>query len=267
MVTALLPRRSLLARPDRRGRLRPVAANLDWILVVTAADAPPDPGLLDRYLVAARAQGIRAALVVNKIDRLPSEQRCDLEARFAVYRAIGYPVIYTSASTGEGIDALRELIADGTGILVGQSGVGKSSLVKALLPDLDIRIAAVDATGHGRHTTTTSRLYHLPGGGELVDSPGVRDFALWHLDPRDLERGFVEFAPYVGQCRFSNCRHDREPGCAVAAAAERGEISPRRLASYRRLLHRIQGQGSEVVGRSRAEPARQEGSDEPDAGC
>lgn len=232
VVTALLPRRNLLERLDPRGQVRPVAANIDQVVLVTALRPAPRWSLVDRYLVAVEALRARGVVVLNKADLEPPAE-ADIPERVALYGGLGYPVLRTSVVTGLGLDGLRAQLRDVTSILVGQSGVGKSSLIQALLPHEDLRIGEIsDTTGEGRHTTTASTLYHLPGGGDLIDSPGVRDFTPPPLPPADLAQGFVEFRPYLGKCRFHNCVHDREPGCAIKAAVEAGEISERRYRSY-----------------------------------
>ncbi len=230
------PRATVLERSDGDNRTRPLAANLDRIAVVAAAQPLPDPYLIDKYTVAAELVGVQPLLVVNKSDLLDAARQAQLQERLAGFDAIGYRVLYTSARQGTGMAELREALAGHTGILVGQSGVGKSSLIKQLLPDLDIAIGRLsEASGQGRHTTTVTTLYEVPGDGRLIDSPGVRDFHLGRVAAAELERGFREFRGYPGQCRFHNCRHLREPGCAVAAAAAHGRINPRRLDSYRQL--------------------------------
>ncbi len=236
VVIALEERRSLLSRPDYSGRPRPIAANLDRLVVVVAPQPPPQVSQIDSYLVAGATIGIEPLVVVNKIDLLDATGIAEWETRLATYRRIGYPLLFASTRTAHGLDALRACLKGRTSILVGQSGVGKSSLIKALLPDLAIRIQALSAaTGLGTHATSTATLYHLPDGGDLIDSPGVHSFTLGTLDPAVLEQGFVEFAPYLGQCRFSDCSHTVEPGCALLAAMERGDIDPRRLQSYHQL--------------------------------
>jgi len=236
VVSAVLQRRSLLTRPDYSGRPKPVAANLDLVAVVVASRPELNEFLIDRYLVAIATIGVDSLVVVNKTDLLAVDELAALETRLSTYWRIGYPLLFASARLDHGLDTLRARLKDHTSILVGQSGVGKSSLVKALLPDLEIRIQALSiATGQGTHTTTSSTLYHLPDGGDLIDSPGVRSFELGDLPPDDLERGFVEFSPYLGRCRFSNCSHTVEPGCALLAAVTQGKIDSRRLQSYHQL--------------------------------
>ena len=236
VIVALDERRSLLARFDGNRRARPVAANLDTVAIVLAPEPAPSEELIDRYLVASAAIGVQALLVLNKLDLLDAPALAALTGRLEPYRRIGHPLLLTSSHTAHGLDELRAGLRDRVSLLVGQSGVGKSSLIKALLPDREIRIQALSRLdGHGVHTTTTSMLYHLPEGGDLIDTPGVRGFELGEIGPHDLDRGFPDLAPYLGRCRFTDCRHDVEPDCAVREAVTRGEIDPRRLESYRRL--------------------------------
>lgn len=239
VITRVLERSTTLVRPDRNGRIRPVAANLDQIVVVIASRPSFEYDMLDRYLAAAEIIGARPAIVVNKVDLLDTESRERLVNRLNGYARLGYPLLFTSTLTTDGLRDLHACLRDHTSILVGQSGVGKSSLVQALLPDEEVRTGPLSkVTGLGRHTTTVAMLYHLPDGGHLIDSPGVRDFSLWPVTPAELAQGFVEFRPWIGQCRFHDCRHNGEPGCAVAEAARRGDIDPRRLESYRDILAR-----------------------------
>jgi len=236
VVTAVAERRSLLTRPDYRGQPRPVAANLDAVAVVLAPFPEFSEALIDRYLTAIAAIGVQGLLVLNKVDLLDPPALAALTDRLEPYRRIGYPLLLASSHTAHGLDTLQTWLRGRTSLLAGQSGVGKSSLIKALLPDREIHIQALSAaTGLGAHTTSASTLYHLPGGGDLIDSPGVRSFELGEISPGNLDRGFPELAPYLGRCRFSDCRHDIEPDCALKAAVARGEVAPRRLDSYRQL--------------------------------
>jgi ribosome biogenesis GTPase / thiamine phosphate phosphatase len=229
VVTEILPRRNLLKRLDPRGQIRPVAANIDKVVLVCARRPLPQWPLVDRYLVAIEALEAAAVLVINKADLDEGAESRNV----ALYRRLGYPVIRTSVTTGQGLDELRGHLKDATSVLVGQSGVGKSSLIQALLPGEELRIGDLsEATGEGRHTTTAARLYHLPGGGHLIDSPGVRDFSPPPLEPDALAHGFVEFRPHLGHCRFHNCVHDQEPGCAIKAAVDSGQITKERYGSY-----------------------------------
>ncbi|GAB2715780.1 small ribosomal subunit biogenesis GTPase RsgA [Halomonas garicola] len=238
VVVAATERESVLSRPDPQGRLKPVAANVDQILIVFAVEPRPHANLIDRYLVAAEATSIAPVLVLNKVDLLPDDGG-ELGQLLERYRALGYPVVSTTTEQSAGLDALNRQLAGRTSVLVGQSGVGKSSLVGHLLPDESLRIGALsEETRKGTHTTTTARLYAMPGvdGGVLIDSPGIREFGLAHLDADTVTEGFVEFRPYLGHCRFRDCRHRAEPGCALLAAVEAGNIHPQRFASYRRIL-------------------------------
>jgi ribosome biogenesis GTPase / thiamine phosphate phosphatase len=231
-VIEVLPRRTALYRSNARGGVEPVLANLSRLLVVMAPLPPPDPFVSDRYLAAAESAGIAATPVLNKAELGVGEA---LRTQLEVYAAVGYECITVSAATGEGIEALLSACAGQVAALVGQSGVGKSSLIRRLAPDIEVEIGGLMRDEEGRHTTTVSRLYELTGGGRLIDSPGVRDFApaVDHLDPRHL--GFVEVARLAPGCRFLDCRHMREPGCAVRQAVESGSMDARRYESYRRL--------------------------------
>lgn len=241
VIEQVLPRDSVLTRPDHRGRPRALAANVDQLLIVIAPEPEPTAALIDRYLIAAELMPARPALILNKTDRLSAANRADIDALLAEFTALGIPAAGVNTREPGALQPLTELLATHTSILVGQSGVGKSSLINALLPEHDIRVGELsEASGQGRHTTSDTTLYHLPGGGELIDSPGVRDFHLWHIDKAELARGFREFRDYTGQCRFHNCRHLNEPGCAVQAAANAGAISARRLESYRQLYAQLE---------------------------
>lgn len=237
IIHELKPRNTLLARPDARGKQKIIAANIDQILIVCASHPELNEGLLDRYLVAATLTGINPVIVLNKTDLLDDKQRMHYRQRLSVYQQLDYPIIYTSAHEDEAFNHLNECLHAKTSILVGQSGVGKSSLLNRLLPDVNARIGEVsDATGKGRHTTTTARLYHLPDLGSLIDSPGIREFGLWNVSPEQLAQGFPEFVQRQDHCRFRDCKHRNEPGCAVLESVETGEVSTERHASYLRIL-------------------------------
>ena len=237
IIHELRPRRSLLARPDARGKQKIIAANIDQILIVCAPLPELNEGLLDRYLVAAALTEIKPVIVLNKTDLLDKKQRLHYQERLSIYQQLGYPIIYTSAHEDEAFNQLSERLREQTSILVGQSGVGKSSLLNRLLPEVNARIGEVsDATGKGRHTTTTARLYHLPDSGALIDSPGIREFGLWNVSPKQLAQGFPEFVKRKDECRFRDCQHRNEPGCAIFEGIENGEISASRHASYLRIL-------------------------------
>lgn len=237
VVVAVQPRDTALTRPAFDGRDKAIAANITQLVVVLAVEPEPTGYLLDQYLVAAQRASLEGLICLNKADLLDGSKRATFLQRFGHYERIGYPVIMVSAKTDHGLDPLLQRLNRQTSILVGQSGVGKSSLVNSLLPDQDVLEGSLsDATGLGRHTTSAATLYPLACGGELIDSPGVRSFRLGRLSHRELEQGFREFAPYLGHCRFHNCAHLAEPGCAIRKAVDDGEISPSRLDSYRHMV-------------------------------
>jgi ribosome biogenesis GTPase len=233
LITTLCDRRNELTRPNLRGKVEVLAANIDRLLVMAAPAPDPDWSVVDRYLCAAELIDASAAVIFNKAD-LPASESVDevLED----YKNIGYQAVRCSAKSGLNIDAVAGLLRDGVSIIVGQSGVGKSSLINRLLQDDRQRVAAIsDKSGEGRHTTVNSAMLQLPGGGAVIDSPGVRDYAP-ALRPEEVVVGYREIAAAGRACRFANCRHLREPGCAVKAAVENKTISKRRYDSYRHLL-------------------------------
>ena len=237
VIVAREARDTELRRPDKYGDLRSVAANINQVVIVIAPRPEPHGNLVDRYLVATENLGADAVILVNKVDLLEDPGNAAMmDELLAPYPALGYPVIHTGARSGA-TDELAPLLRDHTSILVGQSGVGKTTLVNALLPDADQRVGALsEERQKGRHTTTTSRLFPLPGGGTLVDSPGIREFGLWHMDRADVESGFREFHDVIGHCRFRDCAHNSEPGCALEEAIAAGRIHPNRVASYRHIV-------------------------------
>lgn len=237
VVVAGCERRSLLSRPDSRGQLRPIAANIDAMLVTFAPKPEPSPFLLDRYLVAADLHGIEPVILFNKSDLLDDSNRAGIEQLLHLYRCIGYPVLTVSAVTGDGLQPLTDFLRDKTAVIVGQSGVGKSSLIANLLPGITIATGELsEGSDKGKHTTTTARLYHLPNGGHLIDSPGIREFDLHHIPAEDVLSHFVDLRQYAYECRFRDCRHQQEPGCALLAAEADGRVFPQRLASYRHIV-------------------------------
>jgi ribosome biogenesis GTPase / thiamine phosphate phosphatase len=235
-ISGIQPRRSVLARRAAGPVLRRhvLIANIDQVLVVFAAATPdPNPAMLDRFLVVAEDDDLHAEIVVNKIDLAPIEET---HALFEPYQKAGYTVHYTSTKTGQGLDELRLALEGKESVLVGPSGVGKSSLLNALYPGLDLRVGQVsEAYGTGRHTTVGGQLITLPGGATVADTAGLRELGLWMIPPQDLPHCFPEFRQYEGRCRFSDCAHVAEPGCAVRAAVEAGDIDPRRYESYVKL--------------------------------
>lgn len=236
VVTKILPRRNVLERPDFRGKPRAIAANIDLLVVVTSWQPAPVWEMLDRYLIAARRLQTDVLIVMNKADLRASHASAEAEACLEEYQQVGYPVLHISADQQQGVDTILDAIQGHTAIVVGQSGVGKSSIAAQLLPHENIRVGDIAETGEGRHTTTSATLYRLPSGGSLIDSPGVRDFGLSGLDFATLQAGFPEFSPFLGECRFNNCTHNHEPGCAIKTAAQEGRLPARRFARYLGLL-------------------------------
>ncbi|GJM08937.1 MAG: putative ribosome biogenesis GTPase RsgA [Lysobacteraceae bacterium] len=234
VISKVHKRRNAFARADRHGRKRWVAANLDGICIVVAPHPEPTRDLLNRYLVACENLSIEPIIVCNKMDLA-----ADMEHWVALrerYQALGYAVAFTEA-TGGNATQFEQQLTQGVHILVGQSGVGKTALLNQLIPDLDLQTGRVsEATGKGTHTTTATTLYKRPAGGALIDSPGVWEFGIWKMSPEEVAHGFREFRQLLGQCRFHNCQHLHEPDCAVAAAADAGQIETERLASYRRIV-------------------------------
>ena len=231
VVEAVAPRSTLLYRSDR-ARSKLIAANVTQVVVVVAPVPPFREDLVNRCLAAAEHGGMAALVALNKSD-LP-QAAATLEG-LGSYRPLGYRVLAFSARLDP--SPLSPLLRGHASVLVGQSGVGKSTIVKALVPAAAVRIAEISAAlDAGRHTTTHARLYHLDGESDLIDSPGMQEFGLHHVGLDALEHAFVELRPWLGLCRFRDCRHLSEPGCAIRAACERGEIGERRLESYRRLV-------------------------------
>lgn len=235
-VTRILPRLNVLERPDFRGKPRAIAANIDLLVVVVSWQPAPVWEMIDRYLIAARRLPADVLLVVNKSDLRVSHAATEDELCLQEYLQAGMKILHVSAEQQEGIEDIASAISGHTAIVVGQSGVGKSSIAAQLLPDKEIKIGMIADTGEGRHTTTSATLYRLPSGGALIDSPGVRDFGLLGLDFAALEKGFPEFSPFLGECRFHNCTHNHEPGCAIKAAVTAGNIPARRFSRYLGLL-------------------------------
>ncbi len=230
LITEILPRGNQLSRPNLRGNIEILAANVELLLVVAAAAPEPDWFIVDRYLAAAASMGANAAVIFNKTDIAAAD------ANFDDYAKIGYDTITCSALSGENTAAIQALLGQQTAIIVGQSGVGKSSIINALLGDNSLRTAEIsEKTQEGKHTTVNSEMLEIPGGARIIDSPGVRDYAPALGDLGQVLQGFREMESAGQGCRFANCRHLREPGCAVKAGVESGEISARRYESYRRL--------------------------------
>lgn len=234
-VLAILARDNLLQRVDGFGQVRAVAANISQLLVCLAVTPEPNLFLLDQYLLSAAQQDVEACILLNKIDLLT-----DVEDPFelaSIYRPLGYRLLYTSVKTGQGMDEFMALLGDQVSVLSGVSGVGKSSLTQRLLPGTKIKIADIsEANEEGRHTTRTSRLYHLPTGGDLIDTPGIRGFNPFIDSDRPIAHGFREIMQFAAHCRFHNCLHLNEPDCAVTEALARGQIAKSRYLNYVKML-------------------------------
>ncbi len=230
-------RKTVLTRPDFYDGVKPIAANIDQIIIVSSIVPTLSPGIIDRYLVACEDVQIQPVIVINKVELLDAEDRELVIDTLAIYHEIGYTVLLTSCVTGEGIADLAELLTDKISVFVGQSGVGKSSLVNELLPEADEVIGDIShSSGLGTHTTTTAKLLHFTQGGDLIDSPGVREFSLWHLPEEQITRGFIEFRDYLGGCKFRDCKHGDDPGCLIRAAVIAGDIDETRYESYHKII-------------------------------
>ena len=235
LITSILPRDNELTRPDSRGRTEVLAANLSAVVVMAAVEPSPDWFVVDRYIAAAENMGAQSIVVFNKADLASSS--ADTDEVLREYAGCGYPVVKCSARTGNGIEELATLLATQTAIIVGQSGVGKSSVINFLIRDAGQRTAELSTSrGEGRHTTVSSVMLELPDGGVVIDSPGVRDYAPAIESADEVVQGFREINRTGSDCRFADCRHLREPDCAVKAAVDDGRISARRYESYKRLM-------------------------------
>ncbi len=236
-IEEILPRHSLLERPNKGNRTRPVAANIDQIFVVFATEPFCDFLLIDQYLAICENRNINALLIYNKADLATSE---NIEQELATYLSLGYTLFRVSAIENAGMDILELALRNKISIFTGQSGVGKSSLTNTLIPDKELKTNTVSAiTKHGRHTTTAATLYHLPHGGDLIDSPGVAIFGLAGLSEQQLAQGYREFQPYIEQCKFNDCRHVKDKGCAVRNAVEEGTISRVRYQRFLKLREKM----------------------------
>ena len=230
VVTALLERDNLLRRSQKV-----IAANIDQLWLVVAIEPHYQFELIDRYLVVAENAGLPINIVVNKIEL--SQKMDQIKYDFSMYESAGYSVHYLSVEEQTNIAELKALLNDKTHIFLGQSGVGKSSLINELIPDLNLRVNEISTKSKlGKHTTTNTTLYHIPSGGDLIDSPGIREFQLDDLTDKEILSGFREFKPFIGQCKFRNCAHINEPNCAIKQAVESGEIHIQRYQNYLNLI-------------------------------
>ncbi|HEV8334605.1 MAG TPA: ribosome small subunit-dependent GTPase A [Steroidobacteraceae bacterium] len=240
-VVTVDPRRTSFARTDSRGRTEPLAANLSLLAVLVAPEPAPDPYIADRYLAGAALAGIAGIVVVNKSE-LPSAGTAEFQALLREYEAAGCEVMRLSARNADSIAPLKARLAGAVAMLVGQSGMGKSTLTNALVPEsLRPTRTISESTGEGRHTTVSTALFRIPGGGELIDSPGVRDYAPPPVEDANVQVGWPEILALAPQCRFNNCLHLREPGCAVTQAVAANLLPPRRYESYKRLINIMRG--------------------------
>jgi len=236
LIVEIAARDNQLTRPNARGQVEVLAANLDYLVVVAAAKPKADWFIVDRYLCAAEIMGIPAAVVYNKTD-IDADMNA-VGAELTNYDSIGYDTVRCSATTGDGMDSMQQLLKERCAIIVGQSGVGKSSIINQLLDDSSQRTSAISGkTGEGRHTTVNSVMIALPEGGSVIDSPGVRDYAPALESSAVAAGGFREIDAAAQHCRFANCRHLREPGCSVKKGLDDGTISARRYESYKRIVN------------------------------
>ncbi|KPJ95189.1 MAG: hypothetical protein AMJ53_03340 [Gammaproteobacteria bacterium SG8_11] len=241
VIVALEARRTLLARPGYHQQIKPIAANIDQILVVIAPQPAIDEDLINRYLIAATLTQITPVIVLNKVDLLSPKELDANEHRLHLYVELGYEIIHASTHEKQGLRQLQDKLHNRTSIFVGQSGVGKSSLIKAILPGITVRIGELShASGLGKHTTTVSTLYPLPQGGAIIDSPGIREFGLGQFEAAQIAQGFVEFQRLIPQCKFNDCSHHAEPGCAVRQAVDVGTVHKSRYDSFLRIVNAAQ---------------------------
>ena len=231
IVEAIKERSSELCRPDSYGKMKLVGSNITRAIIVIAPEPEAHGSLIDRYIVVAEYLGLDVLLLVNKCDLL-SEDNPTLDL-LKKYQKLGYHSLAISSKNDIGMPPLKQTLSEGCSIFVGQSGVGKSSIIQTLLPAEEIKVGELsDVARQGRHTTTHARLYHFPDGGDCIDSPGIREFGLWHLSPDDVLHGFSEFRPFIGQCKYRNCTHINDAHCAIAKAVESGDITQERYKSF-----------------------------------
>lgn len=237
VIVSCLERRNELSRPDSFGKTKTIAANVEQMFIIIAPQPPAHMNLIDRYLVIAETTDIQPTIILNKTDLLDEANKEELDQLLTLYSTLRYDTLQVSVKTGAGLAALKAQASDKTNIFVGQSGVGKSSIIQALLPHETIKIGKLShAMSKGKHTTTNAQLYHFPEGGDCIDSPGIRELGLWHLQADEVAAGFREFQDYLNQCQFRNCRHCSEPGCALRAAVQEGHITAARMESYQQII-------------------------------
>jgi len=257
IVNAVKDRRSLLARPDAYGNKKIIAANIDQILIINAPSSTDldtstnsqiyprlNTGLIDRYLITAENNHIQAIIVINKIDLLSDKELDEIKSNLNIYKKLGYTIVYSSVLEHPQLPELNQILSNKNSIFVGQSGVGKSSLLNFLLPEAQAKTAAVSiANSKGRHTTSAAQLYHLEKAeiedATLIDSPGIREFGLWDISKEDVSSGFKEIKEFSQNCRFRDCKHEKEPNCAILKAIDDKLISTSRYYSYQKIINSI----------------------------
>ncbi|WP_420885579.1 small ribosomal subunit biogenesis GTPase RsgA [Candidatus Profftia tarda] len=239
VIEAVHERQSVLMQSDCDAASRPMAANINQIVIVLSIFPRLSLDLIDKYLVACETIKIEPLIVLNKIDLIGDRPSDLIEEAIDIYRRIGYRILILSSNTKQGITALKNELAERISIFIGQSGVGKSTLINSIIPGFPHPIIIGSGSQYsslGTHTTTATRLYDFPQGGNLIDSPGIRDFSLWHIDSKKIILGFIEFRKYLGTCQFRNCKHQNDPGCALRAAIREGEITQERFSSYHSII-------------------------------
>lgn len=246
IVTKILPRTSLLERSsltnfNAKHKPRPIAANLDQILIIIAPEPAPQSYLIDQFLIIAESAHLNSILIFNKYDIYQALQNNQNKQSYddliSIYQKLGYPVLNISANDDQSYAALNRLLANKTSILVGQSGVGKSTITKKLAPDSDILTGAISEKSLlGKHTTTTAKLYHLDNNANLIDAPGIREMGVAHLDRKTIEQAYREFRPYLGNCKFKDCSHEHEPNCALKQALADQIINKVRWSNYKKFV-------------------------------
>ena len=230
IVTAILPRENELSQKNKL-----IATNIDQLWLVVATEPHYQFELIDRYLILAENSNLPINIIVNKIELVDDLDQ--LSKDFSLYQNINYQVHFISIKKQLNLESLKDQLADKTNIFLGQSGVGKSSLINTLIPDLELRVNEISTKSkRGKHTTTNTTIYHIPSGGDLIDSPGIREFQLDDFDAKQIVNGFREFKALIGKCRFRNCQHINEPDCAVKVALDAGDIHPSRYENYLNLL-------------------------------
>lgn len=240
VVEAVHRRTSELTRPDYYDGVKVIASNIDQIFIVSSVVPAFSTQIVDRYLVASENVEIKPIIVLNKIDLLDDQGLELLDSMLEIYRELDYQVVMLSSKTGQGVAEINAMLKDKVSIFVGQSGVGKSSLINALMPDAELIVGDIsENSGLGTHTTTTAKLLHFAQGGDLIDSPGVREFGLWHIDPERIAWCFIEFRKFLGGCKFRDCKHGDDPGCLLAQAVEDEHIDAERFDNYHRIIESL----------------------------